>query len=348
MEVLIAVVAVTLTVSALCSLCEAVLFSTRIAALEAARVAGKRSPLAVDRMLQMKRHVSAPIAAILILNTVANTAGATVAGMYCGEVLGHQYILPFSAALTLSILFFSEIVPKTYGAVHWRGLWPFAVWPIYAIRLLLAPVVWVTQHVTRLITHGQHPTVTSAKEILAAISLSASEGQITREESLMVQNIISLDERCARDIMTPRTVMSAMDASLPVGTALHAAGQAGFSRFPVFRDSPENIVGYVLLKDLYAAAAADAAQPLENLLKTIVFVPEAANCLTLLNQFLKHRYHIAVVTDEYGGLAGLLTLEDLIETALGSEIVDETDRTPDLQALARMGERPPAKKPSPL
>ncbi len=336
MTALIVVVTLTLMVSALCSLFEAVLFSTRLSGLEAARESGRRSSRLTNRMIAMKRHVSAPIAAILILNTVANTAGATIAGMYCAEILGHDYILVFSAGLTLGILFISEIIPKTYGAVHWRGLWPFTVWPIYVIRVVLTPFVWLTQHLTHLITHGQPTPVATEEEILAMMNLSASEGQITREENRMVQNIINMEDKRARDIMTPRTVMSIMDASLPLADALKVASDAGFSRFPVFEGDPENITGYVLLRDLYAAAAENPDQNLLSALKPIDFVPETANCLTLLNNFLKHRRHIAMVTDEYGGVAGLLTLEDLIETVLGSEIVDETDRATDLQALARL------------
>lgn len=343
MTALVVVVALTLMVSALCSLFEAVLFSTRLGALEAARESGRRSPQTVDRMIAMKRHVSGPIAGILILNTVANTAGATIAGMYCAEILGHDYILVFSAGLTLAILFVSEIIPKTYGAVHWRGLWPFTVWPIYVIRVALTPFIWITQHLTRLITHGQQTTTATEEEILAMINLSASEGQISREENRMVQNIINMEEKRARDIMTPRTVMSIMDGSLPAADALKVASEAGFSRFPVFKDDPENITGYVLLRDLYAAAAQNPGQQLLGTQKPIDFVPETANCLTLLNNFLKHRRHIAMVTDEYGGVAGLLTLEDLIETLLGSEIVDETDRATDLQALARLRKEPAAR-----
>lgn len=336
MLLLVAVVAVTLMVSAMCSLFEAVLYSTRIGALEIAKTdTDKKRAQRAGRMIHLKKHVAAPISAILILNTVANTAGATLAGMYCAKVLGSQYIVVFSIGLTVGILFISEIIPKTYGAVHWRNLWPHTVWSLRLMGWIFMPAIRGIQQLTHFITHGQNPPTATEEEILALLNVSEREGQISAEENVMVQNIIQLENTLAQDIMTPRTVMSTIDAMTTAEEAIAMAAHAKFSRFPIYKDDREEIVGYILTSDLYAAMNRNKKQPVVSLAKDIEFVPETANCLALLNTFLKYRRHIAIVTDEYGGLAGLLTLEDLIETALGSEIVDETDRTADLQALAR-------------
>ena len=336
MAILISVVAVTLMVSAMCSLFEAVLYSARMGALEMAKAGDDENMTQrAAQMLQMKKHVAAPISAILILNTVANTAGATLSGMYCHKVLGDQYILIFSIGLTLGILFISEIIPKTFGAVHWRGLWPYTVRPILVMRCILGPAIWLIHQLTRFITSGQTTSSATEEEILALMNVSEREGEITAEENAMVQSIINLEDKLAQDVMTPRTVMSTLDSMTTLEDAIPTAANAAFSRFPIYKDEREEIIGYILTRDLYAAAIRNKKQAVVALAKDIEFVPETANCLTLLNTFLKHRHHIAIVTDEYGGLAGLITLEDLIETALGSEIVDETDRATDLQALAR-------------
>lgn len=334
MTILIFVVILTIVISANCSLYEAVLYSTRLGTLESAKNKGKRQRLA-GLFIEMKKNISKPIAAILILNTVANTAGATIAGMYAANVLGVSYIAIFSIGLTLSILFLSEILPKTVGAVHWRRFWPWIVYPVEVIKYVLYPAIYVAEKFTSLITKSQKTITITEDEILALVHLGAREGEISFEESRMVRNIISLEEKNVKDIMTPRTVIFSLDAAMTVEKAQKIASKKGLTRIPVYEEQREYISGYVLLNDLSSKSLTQPKTKLKNMVRPIYFVPETVNCLTLLTNFLKHRRHIAIVVDEYGGVDGLVTLEDLIETMLGTEIVDETDQVVDLQESAR-------------
>jgi CBS domain containing-hemolysin-like protein len=339
MGILMLIVFLTLGISALCSLFEATLYSTRMGALEAARSEGhlKRQAL---RFISMKRQIDVPIAAILILNTIANTAGATIAGMYAANVLGASRVILFSIAFTLAILFLSEIFPKTLGAIYWRRLWPLIIWPLTAMRYGLYPAIAVTQSITKILTQGQTVPLVTEDEIVAMARLGAQAGEITPEESHLVHNIIELENTQGRDIMTPRTVIFSLDASSTVEEALPQVNTRGLTRIPVYEDDREHVVGYVMFQDLSASHTANRDEmQLRALAKPLSFVPETVNCLTLLTTFLKNRRHIAIVSDEYGGVAGLVSLEDLLETLLGEEIVDETDHVVDLQQSARQHRR---------
>lgn len=337
MTELLLVVAITLLISAQCSLFEATLYSTRIATLEAARTRGKRKNLA-ERFLQMKRRVSEPIAAILILNTVANTAGAVIAGVYAAQVLGGPMVPVFSAVFTLAILFLAEILPKTLGALYWRSLWPVIVTPLSFIQTMLHPFVRVTEKFSGMFTKGHDAQAVTEEDILGMARLGAKSGEISEQENYMVHNIIELEQKNAEDIMTPRVVLFALDASSTLEEALRESSAKGFSRVPIYEGGKENITGYVTVMDMIARTLINGQDlAVESVAKPIKFVKETTNCLTLLTTFLKQRQHIAIVADAYGGVAGVVTLEDLIETVLGEEIVDETDRVVDLQKSARKG-----------
>jgi len=335
MAILLLVVILTLSISGLCSLIEATLYSTRMGALEVASSEGHLGHLA-KRFISMKRQIDVPIAAVLILNTLANTAGATIAGMYAAKILAPKFAIPFSIGFTLGILFLAEIMPKTLGAVYWRHIWPLTVWPLTMIRYALQPALVVTQAFTRILTRGQSVSPVTEDEIIAMARLGAQSGEISPEESVMVRNIIELENKLVRNIMTPRPVMFSLDAKMTVAEALPQVTAKGFTRIPIYEEDREHIVGYVVFQELSAARLSNFAHtPLRDFAKTISFISETVNCLTLLTTFLKFRRHIAIVSDEYGGVAGLITLEDLIETLLGTEIVDEMDRVVDLQQIAR-------------
>jgi len=200
----------------------------------------------------------------------------------------------------------------------------------------LYPIIWITEKFSDFLTRGRPPAHATEEDILGAIRLGAKEGEITEWESLMVHNIIKLENTQVQEVMTPRKVMCTMDATMTVQEALSVAGDKGFSRIPVYLEDKEDIVGYVMIHDLSSAKTlSEPGTTLSSIAKPISFVDETTNCLTLLNSFLKKRRHISVVEDEYGGVAGLVTLEDLLETVLGAEIVDETDTVVDLQKLAR-------------
>lgn len=335
MLTLFIVVVLTLVLSASCSLFEAVLYSTRLPALEAAKKQDKHRKLAAI-FLDMKKHVSAPIAGILILNTIANTAGASIAGMYVTTVFGSQWVLLFSLVFTLCILYFSEIIPKTVGVVYWRNLWPVVVYPLKMIKVALAPAIFVTQKLTSKLTESQKGKSITEEEILALVHLGAKEGEISHNESRIVQNIINLENIPIREIMTPRRVVFSLSADSTIQEAIRMVEESEFTRIPIYEGDRENIVGYIIRYDLQKVSSEEKSGTLvKALLKPITFIRDTTNCLTLLTSFLKHRRHIAVVLDEYGGVDGLVTLEDVLETALGREIVDEKDSVVDLQQSAR-------------
>lgn len=335
MSILIFVVVITIFVSSQCSLYEAVLYSTRLGTLEAAKAKGKKRPYAA-KMIEMKSQISVPLAAILILNTIANTAGATIAGMYAHQVLGANMVPLFSVIFTLGILFFAEIIPKTMGAVHWRKIWPYIVWPLTVMKYGLYPLILISQKFTEMLTRRRAAPHITEEEILGVIRLGEKGGEISRWESMMLHNIINLETIKVTEIMTPRTVMFTLDGKLTLEEAIVKAGKKGFTRIPIYMDDKENIIGYIIKDELNSAKYVNQPKTqLSSLAKPIPIVSENDNCLALLAAFLKKRLHISIIMDEFGGVEGLVTLEDLIETVLGAEIVDENDDVVDLQKLAR-------------
>ncbi|MCP5483872.1 MAG: HlyC/CorC family transporter [Spirochaetales bacterium] len=336
MLVLILVVFLTLFISANCSLYEAVLYSTRTGALESARTNPRLRDRAL-KMLAMRKDISAPIAAILVLNTIANTAGATVAGMYAAQIFPGWGVVAFSIVFTIAILLLAEIMPKTAGAIHWRGLWPWIVHPLRFISSALHPLVSASQRVGSVFGSANTTTITE-EEILALVKIGMQEGELSRDESRMVRNIISLEERPVKDIMTPRRVIFALDIETKLNRAHETSKDCGFSRIPLYEGDREHVVGYALREDIEKGRAR-RRHSLRTLKREIAAVPDTTTCLNLLTYLLKHRGHIAIVHDEFGGLSGLVSLEDLLETILGAEIVDETDKLVDTREAARKNAR---------
>ncbi len=331
MTTLVLAVGLSVMVSALCSLLESVLYSTPLITLEA-----QGPGRAVRRMRRFKEEVDRPLSAILIFNTVANTAGAAVAGWAAGQIFGPGNLWVFSLCFTLAILIFSEIIPKTVGAIHWRRLWSLSVWPLGAMVWLAWPLIQMVRGLTRLITGGKrHAPQVSEDEILAAARLGARGGQISHLEQELIHNIIGLEKVRAADIMTPRTVMFTVDGDTPLQQAREQAREWPHSRVPVFRGGPEEVVGYVTKDQVVSARPGGPQQVLAELARPVRFVPGSANALNLLNSFLRRREHIYLVVDEYGGIMGLITLEDVVESLVGSEIVDEHELVADLQEMAR-------------
>ncbi len=332
MTVLFIIVFLTIFVSANCSLYEAVLYSTRIGTLEAAI---KRKDGLAPLFIQLKKKMSTPIAAILITNTLANTAGATIAGFHASQVLNPVLLPIFSVFFTLGILFLSEIMPKNIGAAHWRGLWRWVVHPIRFLNLLLSPVIFITEKFSRLFIKGGKSATMTEDEILAMIHVGAREGEITEEESRMVHSMIDLENKTVRQVMTPRTIMYLKEVDSTLDNLLMADKDKVFTRIPVWKDDRENIIGYIDVRDLIVQFRGEANEfDISLFVRPISYVTDSTNCLKVLTDFLKHRKHIAVVVDEYGSVSGIVTLEDLIETLIGREIVDELDKNADLQKVA--------------
>lgn len=336
MLLLIAVVGLTILISANCSLFKAVLYSTRMGTLEAEKSGGVRQ-IKARKMIDLKRDNTVPLSAVLILDTLAKTAGGTIAGMYAYQSLGAAAVPSFCIAFTLGVIFVADIIPKTVGVAYWRSIWPSVIWPLTLMKFGLYPLILITQKLSKMLTrHGETTPSVTEDDILGTIQLGAKHGEISPWESLMIHNIIQLETRTVREIMTPRTVIFSLDESTTVADAFEEARKRGHTRIPVYQGDRENVVGYIMMHELSTAKILEPPEtPISTLRHPVSAVPETINCLVLLTEFLKTRRHIAVVWDDYGGLAGLVTLEDLIETVLGAEIVDENDSVVDLQKLAR-------------
>jgi CBS domain containing-hemolysin-like protein len=331
MTLLLLYVALAVGVSFLCSIMEAVLLSitpSYVAALE------DESPAAGARIRELKADIDRPLAAILTLNTFAHTLGAAGAGAQATLVFGNAYITVFSVVLTLIILVASEIIPKTLGAVYWRQLASPVARLLKPTILALYPLVVLSQALTKLLARGAKEAQVSRAELAALARLGVEEGVFEKQESRILQSLFRFNELTARDVMTPRTVM----VTFPEGTPLQeiADRDVPFSRIPVFEGDRDHITGFVLKSDLLEALADDRHDvTAEELRRPILTVPDTLPLPRLFDRLLERREHIALVVGEYGGTAGLVTVEDVVETLLGLEIVDEADTEHDMQAAAR-------------
>jgi len=322
-----------LGVSFLCSLSEATLLSVRLATLSEQRASGNHG---AGHLLDLKRNrVDDAITTILILNTSANTLGATLAGAQATAVFKDVGIGLFSGLFTLLVLVAAEIVPKTLGVAYCRHLAGPVGWILLGLTRLLRPVLAVSGLLTHALARGQRAPL-SRGELGAVISAAASEGALSLAESRQVANLLRINDVRVQDVMTPRTVCFMLPVSATVSDLLSEPRAEIFSRIPLWRGEPDNVVGYVLQRDVLKALAAgqDRNRTLESFLRDIRFIPELGRVGAALQEFLKHRDPIAMVADEHGGLVGLVTLEDLTETLLGAEIVDESDRVVDLRQAA--------------
>jgi CBS domain containing-hemolysin-like protein len=326
-------VALALGVSFLCSTLEAALLSTRNSTLADQESRGMKGS---GLLLHLKRkRVDDALSAILVLNTVANTLGATLAGAQAARVFGRAWVGVFSGVLTFLILIFSEIIPKTLGAVYSRQLAPLVGWTLHYLTRAMAPALVLSRAMTRLLTRGRQASF-SRRELAATISSASQEGVISREESAMLENLLRFQEVRIQDVMTPRTVAFMLPDDATVEDLLANREAEAFSRVPLYRGDRDNVVGYILQRQVLKGSAAglDPKTPLRQLMRPISFIPEVATLGTAMRQILERREPLAMAIDEHGGVAGLVTLEDLTETLLGVEIVDESDRIVDQRQAA--------------
>lgn len=333
-------VALVLGISALCSLTEAALYSVRVPYARQLAESGSRSGRA---LLEMLGNMDRPITTILVVNTVANTAGAALAGaqaerLFAGQtVYGYPFTLVFFVAFTLSVLLFSEILPKVTGVAYGRSIARVMALPLAAAIWVLWPLVRIAQMGTRLVQRNGTEPLAPEEEVHQMATMSAEEGSILPMEAELVKNVLQLNEILAKDIMTPRTVVYTLAAERPVADLLDEMGAIPYTRIPIYEDDPENWVGLVLKNDILACLARDEFDtPLAQLQKPLKFVPETVPGHRLLRTFLAQREHLLGVLDEYGGMRGVVSLEDVMESVIGSEIVDETDVITDLQQVARI------------
>ena len=336
-ELALAVGAV-IVVSALCSLFEAVLYSVPVSYIETLNQEGRASGrILTDLRL---RGVDRPISAILSLNTIANTGGAFIAGAAFLKVFGDEWSIYFTISFTLAVLIFSEIIPKTIGVVFSRALASTVAYPLQILVWVLAPLVRLCRVVTGVFSQENASEQISEQEILVMAHLGQRTGAINPDEARIVENILSLKRRAVRDVMTPRNVVFALGADLTIEEAHQKAGIWSYSRVPVYEKDFEEVVGVVLRRDaLNALTEGRGDIRISELMHPVHFVAETFALDRVLRTFLERRVHLFPVVDEYGGLAGVITLEDVLEEILGREIVDEFDTVTDMRELARQRRR---------
>lgn len=333
MTLLIAYVLLALVVSYLCSIMEAVLLSVTPSYVEMRIRAGSHSARQLDHL---RNDIDRPLAAILSLNTIAHTVGAAAAGAQAANIFGDAAVGIFSAVLTLLILIFSEIIPKTLGAVYWRQL-------AGPVTRLLIPTMWVTwplvklsQGITRLLSPSGRSDAISREEISAMAELGQEQGLLDASESRIIRNLFRFGSLRVKDIMTPRIVIFALPESLTVREVVDEQEDFRFSRIPLYTDTRDDVTGYVLKDDILLKAAQEQGNiRLSNLKRDMLIVPDTLPLHELFERMLDRLEHIALAVDEYGGVAGIVTMEDVVETLLGLEIVDEADSAEDMQLLAR-------------
>jgi CBS domain containing-hemolysin-like protein len=323
-----------IVLSFLCSIAESALLSmtpSYIAGLKQARprLAARLQRLRLD-------NIDQSLAAILTLNTIAHTAGAVGAGAKAAVVFGSAWVGVFSAVATLLILFLSEIVPKTIGALYWRRLAAPTAQFVRIMIVALYPLIWVSEQVTRLLARGHTAEAFNREEFLAMAGMGEASGGIDPRESRILRNLFGMSTLRTWDVMTPRPVISALSRDATVAEALNEPGAAPFSRIPVYSRDIDDVAGFVLRDELRQAdARGDGMRPIAGLARPLLTVADSMPLTGLLEFLLQKRQHIALVVGEYGDTVGLVTLEDVVETLLGDEIVDERDRVSDMQRLAR-------------
>lgn len=335
MLLLVVYVLVALVFSFLCSIAEAVLLSITPSFVERKREKAPQSAALLARLRHSR--IDQSLAAILTLNTIAHTVGAVGAGAQAAKVFGNAWIGLFSAVMTLLILFLSEIVPKTIGAVHWRRLaHPTALF-VNALIKILYPLIWMAEKLTRLVAHGKQMHVFSRDEFIAMADIGERTGSIREHESRIFRNLFQFASLRAMDIMTPRTVISALPQDMTLAEAAERIASQPFSRYPLFAEDIDDIPGFVLKEEILTLVMQEEGDTtLGTVCRELRAVPETTSLAMLLEFLLDQRLPIVLVVDEYGGTAGIVTLEDVVETLLGMEIVDEMDEVSDMRALARL------------
>ena len=307
-----------------------------------ARMQVQKGAAVGEKLLAFKKDIDRPLAGILTLNTVAHTVGAIGVGVQASAIWDESHpIVPalvVPVLMTLAILILSEIIPKTLGANHWEKLTPFTVRSLTIVLAILAPLVWFSQLITKSLKRERTSSVFSRSEFLAMAEMGAEEGVFDEREKEMIGNLLRFGSVRAKDILTPRTVMRTALAGATIQEFFDASmEEAHFSRVPLFAgEARERIVGYVHKRDVMKEIIEERGErKLEEIKRELMVVLETTPLPRLFSEFMDRREHIAIVVDEYGGIAGLVTMEDVIETLLGLEIVDEFDATADLQAQAR-------------
>jgi CBS domain containing-hemolysin-like protein len=333
MAALFAYLFLALFISFLCSIMEAVLLSTPQSFLI---VKHQNGNVWAKTFMDLKSNIDKPLSAILSLNTVAHTVGAAGVGAQAVKVFGEASFGIVSAVLTILILVLTEIIPKTIGAQYWRKLTRITTAVIKAMIFITYPLVLISAVITKAISKNKHEQTTSREEIAALASIGTDEGVFSEKEHKIIQNLLKLKNVKVSEIMTPRVVVAVASEELLLEQFLKNKDYLKFSRIPVFSKNEENITGYVFRQTVFEKLAEDRYElKLKDIKRDIVVVPNTIVLFNLWEKLLEKKEHIALIVDEYGGLDGIVTMEDIIETLLGLEIVDEKDTITDMQKHAR-------------
>jgi len=334
MFTLILSVCLAILVSSYCSLAEAVLYSVPWSYIESLRKKGKKSG---EILYKLRKDVDEPITAILTLNTVAHTVGAAVSGAAAARVFGEDSVFIFSIVFTILILLLSEIIPKTIGVLYNRFFSVFLAVPLRVLVIIFYPVIKSTSFIVAILGKNRSGAPDTSEEDLRALaSLTRKTGVLKQFEELYIHNVLALDSKLVREVMTPRTVIFSLPEDKSVSEVWEEQNIWPYSRVPVYEnDDPEEVIGIVYRREvLQALAEGKGEMQLRELMKPAHFTLETLTLDRVLVKFLGSRIHLAVVLDEYGGLSGLITLEDILEEILGREIIDETDQVANMRELA--------------
>ena len=321
-----------LFISFICSLVEAILLTmpkSYLASIQENNIWAKS-------FISLKENIDKPLSAILTLNTIAHTIGAAGVGAEITRIYGDNYLALASALLTILILFFSEIIPKTIGATYWKFLAKFAYFTLKIMLFITYPLVVVSMKITRVFAPQKNNKITR-EQLSAMANLGYDEGVFSMQENRIIQNLIDLKMVKASDILTPRVVVFSADENLTIEEFCNDKNYLQFSRIPIYSNQIENITGYIFLQDVIEkkSNSENLNIKLKTLKRDILTVPKTINVLLLFNQLLERKEHMSIVVDEYGGLSGIITTEDIIETLIGLEIIDETDKVVDMQKFAK-------------
>lgn len=347
MALLVTFFVLSITFSFLCSIWEAVLLSITPSYVKSLANSNPK----IGKQLEIyKDDIDRPLSAILTLNTIAHTVGAIGVGSHAGDLgdgasgggipiygdfeISYESIV--AALMTLAILILSEIIPKTIGANNWRKLAPFTVRSLRVILVILKPFVWLSKLITKSLNKNKEKSVLSRADFAAMTLVGAESGALLHNESQIIKNLLDLEEVKVRDVMTPRTVMQMVDESTTLMDFYKSNKTMRFSRIPIYKDRTDNVTGLVLKDELLKHLVEDEDnKTMASIKREITAVSDDLPLPKLFDTLTKQRSHLSIVVDQYGSLVGLVTMEDLLETLLGFEIMDEFDAVEDMQRVAR-------------
>lgn len=326
-------IVVTVAVSFFCSLSEALILNTTATEIEALKKRSLRHGAALERL---KLELNDTISAIVALNTIALIVGAALVGGFAARTFGDMWVGAVAAALALTVLLVASVLPKNLGIAYRARLQPHLALPLMLLRRILSPITFLSNLARRFGAQQEDNAPSSEQEIILLAERSAKEGKLTSAESRMITNALTLDDVRVSELMTPRTVVTALEKSMTLADVFREFKNIPFARIPVYENSIDHVVGLVRRRDLLKAKANDLDQELVgNLMQEVHFVPETVSAAAALQMCLKTHHQLLVVVDEFGSVAGVITMEDIIEHIIGKEIFEKDDVAVDMRELAR-------------